>query len=61
VVFFTLLDGLRSRMVPRTDVCVFGGNNSFETVAVIAMLIDGSDAIAGARCSWRTRRLNVAD
>ena len=43
------------------DVRVFGGNDSFEAVAFIAMLIAGSVAIACARSSWRTGRLNVAD
>ena len=43
------------------DVRVFGGNDSFEVVAFIAMLIAGSVAIACARSSWRTGRLNVAD
>jgi hypothetical protein len=40
---------------------VFGGNDSFEVVAFIAMLIAGSVAIACARSSWRAGRLNVAD
>ena len=43
------------------DVRVFGGNDSFEVVAFIAMLIAGSVAIACARSSWRAGRLNVAD
>ena len=43
------------------DVRVFGGNDSFEAVAFIAMLSGGSVAVACARSSWRSERLNVAD
>jgi hypothetical protein len=43
------------------DVRVFGGNDSFEAVAFIAMLVAGSVAVACARSSWRPERLNAAD